>query len=329
MQKRKLRYLTADDVRRSLPMIDAIAAMREAFVHLSSRQAIVPQRIHTEIHEHSATALFMPVYLSYTGKIGLKFVTVSEDNPSRGLPLIHATVLVADASSGVPLAVMDGSYLTALRTGAASGLATDLLARPDARCAAIFGAGTQGRTQLEAVCAVRKIEHAFVIDIDHDRAQTFAREMSEYLSIEVDVVDVAEALRAADVICTATTSAVPVFAHNQLKVGVHINGVGSYKPDQAEIPTDTIAGSKLVVDSKEGCLREAGDIILPLNKGTINEAHIHGEIGQIVAGERPGRESDTEITVFKSVGNAVQDLAAADRVLARASELGLGSEIEL
>ncbi len=325
----RIRFLSREDVRQALGMNEAISLMREAFIALSEGQATVPLRLNVPLPEYNGRVLFMPVYLPATGHIGLKVVTVHPDNPARGLPFIHALVMVTDAATGRPVAVMDGEYLTALRTGAGSGLATDLLARPDAEVAAIFGAGVQGRTQLEAVCAVRPIGRAYIFSRSRDHAATFAQEMSTRLALDVQVADDPETLGQADVVCTATTSLAPVFCHRHLKAGVHINGIGSYRPDMAEIPPETVLAAKVVVDHRPACLAEAGDLIQLLERGLITENHIHAELGEIAAGRQAGRTSEDEVTFFKSVGNAVQDLAAASHVVAVAKARGLGMEVTL
>jgi len=234
-----------------------------------------------------------------------------------------STTLAPDARSRF----MEGERLTAIRTAAAAGLATELLARRDASVAAIFGVGNQGRTQLEAVCAVRPIRQAFVFDPDLPRAAAFCCEMSGKLSIAVAVADSPRVLMDANVICTATTSPTPVFAHTDVKRGAHINAIGAYKPAEREIPEETVCASKVVVDQRAACLAEAGDILIPLKRGLITVEHIHAEIGEVAAGLKPGRLSADEITLFKSVGNAVQDAAAASRVLENATRLGLGTEV--
>ncbi|MCY3021026.1 MAG: hypothetical protein NTW87_18585 [Planctomycetota bacterium] len=323
-----LRFLSGADVDRALSMEQAIAAMREAFIQLSTGQAVAPLRAKTEIPSHNGTALYMPAYVPAHEVFGVKVVSLFKDNPAAGLPLIHALVMVFDAHNGRPVAVMDGERLTALRTGAASGLATDLLARRTAEIAAIFGAGTQARTQLRAVCAVRPIKQAYVFDKDRSRAEGFCREMNRTLSIPVVVADSQELLGRADVVCTATTSSTPVFRHGDLKPGAHINAVGAYKPTEREIPGETVRAATVVVDQRDACLAEAGDIAMPLKQGLITAGHIHAEIGEIAAKQKPGRTSDSEITLFKSVGNAVQDLAAASRILANARTMGLGTEVQ-
>lgn len=324
-----IRILSREDVRQALDMKQAIALMRPAFIALSGGRAVAPVRATLSIPQHEARALFMPVYLPDLAQIGLKVVTVHPHNAAQGLPFIHALVMVTDAATGRPLAVMDGEHLTALRTGAGAGLATDLLARPDAAVVALFGAGVQARTQLEAVCAVRPIRRAYVFNRSRDHADAFAREMSARLALDVQVADDPAVLQEADVVCTATTSLAPVFAHAHLKPGVHINGIGSYRPDMAEIPPETVLAATVVVDHRPACLAEAGDLLQPLARGLITEAHIHAELGEVAAGRKTGRTADDEITFFKSVGNAVQDLAVGSHVVAVAAARNLGTEATL
>jgi alanine dehydrogenase len=326
----KLRIFSSNDIRQALSMHQAIEAMKGAFAQLSTSQADVPLRAVLDVPRHNGVTLFMPGYLAADDHMAVKVVSVFDDNPARGLPLIHALVVVVDATTGAPAAVMDGTYLTALRTGAASGAATDLLARQDARTAAIFGAGVQGRTQLEAVCAVRPIQETWVYDLSPERATAFADEMSQRLSLPVRVAArPTEAVRQADVICTATTSSSPVFQDGDVQPGAHINAVGAYTPQTQEIPPETVLRAKVVIDHHESSMAEAGDLLIPLGQGLMTEDHIYAELGEIAAGIKPGRASPEEITLFKSVGVAVQDVAAASAVLAAAQRLGLGTQAEL
>jgi alanine dehydrogenase len=329
----KLRILSGADVRQAITMAEAIEAVREAYIQLSTGQAVVPLRTLVPVEKREGVTLFMPAYLAGSDTMGAKVVSVFPENPAQGLPLIHALVLVVDARTGQPAAVMDGTYLTALRTGAASGLATDLLARPDARVVAIFGAGAQARTQLEAVCTVRRIERVWLYDADPKVAAAYVKEMNQRGDPIPPRISVAgspgQAVRDADVICTATTSAKPVFEDADLKSGVHINGIGSYTPEMQEVPTATVVRARVVVDSRSASLAEAGDLILPLKQGLITEADIHGEIGEVASGRIPGRQAEDEVTFFKSVGVAVQDVAVAGWVLRRATELNLGVEMLL
>jgi ornithine cyclodeaminase len=327
----KLRVLSKQDVQQAVPMREAIKIIKGAFAQLSAGKAVVPLRTQLSVERHEGVALFMPAYLSESDDLGVKVVSVFPRNLEMGLPTIFALVVVVEASTGRPVAVMDGTYLTALRTGAASGAATDLLAREDAKVAAIFGAGAQGRTQLLAVCEVRDIERAWVYDINPQAAEMYAQEMRGKGRIPDDLrvaSSPAEAAHEADVICTATTAKTPVFADGDLKPGVHINAIGSFTPEMQEIPGETVRRARIVVGSREGCLAETGDLIIPIRKGLIAEDDIT-ELGEIVAGIRPGRKSAEEITLFKSVGNAVQDVSVARAVLTRAETLGLGIEVEL
>jgi alanine dehydrogenase len=328
----KLRVLSKQAVQRAVPMREAIEIVKGAFTQLSAGKAVVPLRTQLPVERHEGVTLFMPAYLSESDDLGVKIVSVFPRNLEMGWPTIFALVVVVDASTGRPLAVMDGTYLTALRTGAASGAATDLLAGKDARVAAIFGAGAQGRTQLLAVCEVRDIERAWVYDVNSQAAKGFVQELAGKGRIPADLrvsSSPAEAVGRADVICTATTSRMPVFADGDLKPGAHINAVGSFTPQMQEVPGQTVGRARLVVGSREACLAETGDLIIPIHKGLITEDDIYAELGEIAAGLKPGRESAEEITLFKSVGNAVQDVSVARAVLAQAETLELGVEVEL
>jgi ornithine cyclodeaminase/alanine dehydrogenase-like protein (mu-crystallin family) len=330
MTRHRLRFLSGEDVRRALPMAEAVEAMKRAFAALARGEAEMPPRTHLEVPRCQGNVLFMPCYLPGEGRLGVKVVSLFDANPGRGLPRIQAVVVVLDGTDGSPQAVIEGASLTALRTGAASGAATDLLARPDAATAAVFGAGVQGRTQLEALAAVRPIRRAWVFDADPDRAEAFAREMSETLGLVVAAARTpAEALRGADVVCTATTAKTPVFADGDLPPGAHLNAVGAYQPSAHEIPVETVERARVVVDHRASALAEAGDLLIPIQRGRFAAERIHAELGEIVLGLKAGRASDAEVTLFKSVGLAIQDLAAAAAVLDGARRLGLGTEVEL
>ncbi len=329
MKANTILYFSGDDLKSILTMENCIEAMNSAFTALSAGEASMPIRTGLEMEAENATALFMPVYLPGIRKVGVKTVTMARNNLAKGLPLIHAMIMVFDSITGMPLAVMDGEVITAMRTGAVSGLATSLLARKDASIAAVIGTGNQGETQLEAVCKVRDIRKAYVFDLQIEKANAFAAKMAQKLKIEVVTAKSAETLLKADIICTATSSNNPVFDDLHIKRGTHINGVGSYKPSMAEIPPKTIARAKVVVDQMQGCLAEAGDLIQAIQQGVITKEHIHGELGDLVSGKISSRETEDEITVFKSVGLAVQDLITADLVLKIAQEKNLGTSLLL
>jgi ornithine cyclodeaminase len=306
----------------------AIDAQRRAFVALATGQADLPSRTPVAVPAEDAVTLFMPARVA--GDLGAKIVSVYPRNPARGLPLIHGVVVLIDAGTGRPTAVMDASYLTALRTGAVSGLATDLLASPEARTAAILGAGPQAATQLLAVCAVRPIRQVWVFSRDPGHVAAFiARLQPEVPAQLLAAASATEAVRDADVVCAATTSATPVFDGRVLRAGAHVNGVGSYTLDVQEVDTETVRrAGRVFVDCRAAALAEAGDVVLPLRAGVIAEAELV-ELGAVAAGQCPGRTAGDQITFFKSVGIAVQDVAIGAEVLRRARESGLGTEIEL
>ena len=327
---KNFRVFSADDVRSALPMAEAVEAMKGAFRELSAGEATVPLRTHITMHNPESDALVMSCYSPRLKRVGVKFLTLHPENTSKGLPFIQASVLIADAENGRPLALMNGGALTAIRTGAASGAATDMLARKDAKRAAIFGSGIQAATQLEAVCAVRKIRTAVVFDVDPARAASYAERMGKKLGIEiVPVSDAKAALRGADIVCTATTSKTPVFRDLDVAPGTHINAIGVYKPHEREIPPETVARAYVVVDERHAAWEESGELVLARDEGLIDESHVRAELGEVVAGKRPGRTSPGQVTLFKSVGVANQDLAAAQAVLVRGTELGLGTEVQL
>lgn len=326
--------LTRRDVYELVPMSDAIELVKRAFRDLSGGMAHAPLRTPIEIPDAHGTTLFMPAFVPSLQGLGLKVVSVFPDNPARyGKPTIHAAVLTVSPETGEPNALLDGTYLTALRTGAASGAATDLLARPDARTLLVIGAGAQGPTQAWAVLCVRPIETIYVFDRNSQASESFAdrlRELVPDLRARVEVVEHLEAvLPHVDVICTATTARSPLFPDSLVPDGVHINAIGAFTPEMQEIPPETVARAYVVVDSVPAALAEAGDLIKPLQTGVIGEEHIRTELGEIVAGTKPGRTSPQQITLFKSVGNAVQDLAVAAEAVRRALAIGRGQQVTL
>ena len=325
--------LTRKDVEKVLTMKDAIAAVEEGFRQLALGNVIMPQRTAIRISEHHGIHLGMPAYVGGAGdggSLALKVVTVYPDNPSKfGLPTTIGTLLLNDPRTGALIAIMDAGFLTAMRTGAVSGVATRYLAREDARTVGIFGAGVQARTQLMAMCEVRPIARALVCDPVQEGREKFASEMSELLSIPVEPTDDPRACVDSDIVVAASSSAEPIFDGSWLAAGTHVNGIGSHSPNTRELDTVAIQRSKVVPDLVDACLVEAGDLILPIEEGVITQDHIHASLGEVVAGLKPGRESDGEITLFKSVGLAVQDAATAAQVYDLARAAGVGVEIEV
>ena len=318
----KVRILTANDVKKALPMPKAIEAMKQAFGQLSAGQTTMPLR--GRIATDKGVTLLMPAYLHQSRDLGIKVVSIYTGNPSLGLPTTAGTVLVLDPQTGLPLAFMEANSLTAIRTGATGGLAADILARKNARTVALFGAGIQARTQLQAVLTVRPIQEVNLFDISQAAAKGLADEVVTWPNPPVVnvVSSPGEAVQDVDVVIAATTSETPVFDGNDLKPGTHVTAVGSFSPDVQEIDEVTVRRSRIVVDFRQACLEEAGDLIVP-------KATIDAEIGEIINGDKPGRQSEEEITFFKTVGVAVQDSVASAAVLARAEKEDLGTIIDM
>jgi ornithine cyclodeaminase len=328
----ELLVLNTREVQQALPMKQAIDAMIEAFIQLSNDSSEVPLRSRIQLTDVDGVSLFMPAYLRRTQDLGMKIVSVFPKNPELDLPTIHALVIAIDPQTGRPLALLEGAALTAIRTGAASGAATELLARSDAKIAAIFGSGAQARTQLEAICTARDIEHAWIYSLDPPAADRLIADLAGVGPIPSSLQradNPRQAVQEADVICTATTSLKPVFDGADLKPGVHINAIGSFTPEMQEIDASTMASAYIVLDSRQAVLSESGDVLIPLADGTLTEANLQVELGQIASGAEPGRTSDTQITLFKSVGVAVQDAIAASRAVQNAQAEGLGNTIQL
>lgn len=324
--------LNAEQVREALPMAAAIEAMKQAFAAMAEGRAHVPLRASLSVPPHDGTTLVMPAFLEDqgAGALTVKVVSLFPPNVGRGLPLIHAAVLVLEETTGRAKALLEGGTLTAIRTGAASGAATDLLARRETSTVAILGSGVQARTQLEAVCTVRSIDTVRVYSPTADHSERFAEEVRGQGPIPKDVrraESAAEAVSDADIICAASTSVTPVFDDEDLKPGVHINAVGSFQPHVVETPVETILRALVVVDDRDAALEETGDLIQPIRKGIYSRERIHADLGEIVLGRAAGRTSDDQVTFFKSVGLAVQDAAAARVVLRDAEQRGLGQRV--
>lgn len=304
-------HFDSADIQAKVPMAVAIGLMKEAFLQLSEKQAIIPIRIAIESEQKKGTALFMPSYSPLWQLFGLKMVSVFPEN-SMGMPVIQGKMLVMSSLDGLPLALLDSAAVTTIRTGAASGLATDLLANQDAATLAIFGTGTQAWSQAEGVLSVRKIAQIVVRGTSKEKESSFCRMVSKKFQVECRPINDPDDLKRADIICTATTSTDPLFTLDMIQPGVHINGIGSFKPTMREIGSDVIKGCRLIVDQREAVLAEAGDVMIPLSEGAITLNAIHAELGEIIAQTKEGRTSSNQITVFKSVGNAIQDLAIAN-----------------
>jgi ornithine cyclodeaminase/alanine dehydrogenase-like protein (mu-crystallin family) len=325
--------LSRQDLKRLVSMRDAIDLVKIAFRDLSAGHAVVPLRTSLEVKPGSATTLLMPAYLPDVPALGLKAISIFQENARRGLPIGNAMVCMIDPETGVPAALLNGAYLTALRTGAVSGASAELMAREDARHLVIIGAGTQGVTQAAAVCASRPIERVTVVYRHESSWQRYreaiAADWPDLLDRLEGTTDAEAAVRAADIVCVATTSRTPVFEDAWIKPGTHVSGVGSFTPQMQEVPAPFVVRARVVVDMKEHALEEAGDLIIPIREGLLRADDILGELGELVAGTLTARTSELDVTFFKSVGNEVQDIAVAHVAVSRAMEQGVGQEIDL
>lgn len=327
MESKKFLYLSRKSVEQILTMKDTIDLMEKAFTQLSRGKAKVPVRMNMSISEDRDCSLIMPVCLNEEGTMGIKWVSINNKNPARGLPLIHAMVLLFDLETGAPLALLDGEYITAMRTGAASGLATRLVANKNAEVLALFGAGVQAKYQLEATRSVLSLKKVLLFNRDQTKGQKFAEEMTALFGIEVSRSERPEELKEADIICTATNSSTPVFSAANVGPAVHINGVGSYNRSMREVPNEIVEKAQIIVDHRLSAFKEAGDLaILKNSESWKNESRIL-ELGELCGNPKLIESNFQGITFFKSVGNAVQDLVTATHVYHLAVERGLGQEL--
>jgi ornithine cyclodeaminase/alanine dehydrogenase-like protein (mu-crystallin family) len=321
--------LNKEEIYKALVWGEVLDAIQDGFVSLSTGKASVPLRGHLKLPEQEGLVLTMPGYDGEEG-LAVKTVNVFNRNPEKGLPTIFGLVTLFDSNTGQPLAIFDGATLTAIRTGAASGVVTRLLANPDASVLAIFGAGVQAETQFYAIAAARNLKEVRIYDKSPQKAVALATRLTLQTGMLISgVATPQDALQEADIVATATTSTKPVFEDSMVEAGTHINGIGSFTPQMREVPGETVARALLVIDSLEGCLSEAGDVLIPMQEGLIDESHIAAEIGEIAAGKKPGRASREQITFFKSVGNAIQDVALARYLYRKALASSLGTIVNL
>ena len=313
-----------------LTMRELIPLMERTLAAFSTGAAVQPLRPVIPVDAHRGFLGVMPAYLVTQEAIGLKAVSVYPGNPARGLPSHLATILLVDAETGALLAVMDGRLVTEMRTAAVSAAVTARLAGRAVRELALLGAGVQARSHLHALREVAPLAGVRVWSRTRDAAERFAAEMHERLGLQVVAVrSPHDAVRGADVVCTVTSSTTPVLEGRWLEPGIHVNAVGAARPDWRELDVDAVARSRLFVDSRASVVAEAGDLVVPLQAGELAAAHIQAEVGEVFAGTHPGRTHPDEITLFESVGLAVEDVAAAKLAYERALARGIGDEISL
>ncbi|MBJ8016676.1 ornithine cyclodeaminase family protein [Bacillus cereus group sp. N34] len=322
--------ISANEQRNLVNMKEVIEYAALALKEFSAERTITPIRGSLPFAKEQNTALIMPSVAEGLEALGLKVVTVAPHNKKIGKKTINGIVMLSDFKTGEPLALLEGSYLTMIRTGALSGVATKHLARHNAKNLCIIGTGEQAKGIAEAVLAVRDIEKIILYNRTEEKAYAFAQYIQEKLGKPAYVyTNPNEAISEADIIITTTNASTPVFSE-KLQKGVHINAVGSFRPSMQELPSHAIANAnKVVVESKEAALEETGDLQVPIKEGLFEASDIHAELGQIISGEKAGRENDEEITIFKSVGLAVVDIIVAKYLYEKAVECGMGTTIQL
>src|SRR5258707_8680305 len=318
-----VRILDERDVRRLLPMSECIDVMADALASLARDELHNPLRFVVGPPAAPTLMGLMPAHRSAPAPLyALKTVVIAPANAALGLDLHQGFVALFDGDTGETRAIMNAGGITAVRTAAVTGVATRLLAREDARTLAILGAGIQGKANLEAMRAVRDFDRVFAW------SRTPGRAAAELDGVE-EVATVEEALRDADVVVTATSAPEPILRREWLKAGAHVNAVGSSIPTTPELDTQTMADAALFVDRRESTVNEAGDFLFPQREGAVGPDHIRAEIGELLIGAAEGRRSEDELTVFKSLGLAVEDLAAAEHVLRRAEAEDVGAVVSL
>ena len=325
----KVLFVNESGVRRLLPMDVCVPLMREALTALSRGDVVMPLRSLVRLPDRSGLLGLMPGYLGAPQSFGIKVVTVMPGNHGTPYDSHQGVVMLFGVNHGEPLAILDASAITAIRTAAASAAATDALARADAGDLALIGSGTQARTHLAAMRSVRSLRRVRVWSRSRENADRFAREETSNVGVRIEPVAAPEdAVQGADLVCSTTASREPVLRGAWLAPGAHVNAVGACFPASRELDTEAVVRSRFFTDCRESCLQESGDFLIPRSEGALHEEHLLGEIGEVLLGTVRGRTSPEDITVYESLGVAVEDLAAAHAIHQRAVETGEGQWLE-
>ncbi|WP_025729163.1 ornithine cyclodeaminase family protein [Atopobacter phocae] len=327
--------LTKEDIQKCFSMTDAIRAAKESLKIYTAGDANVPLRTNLNVEKFNGQSLYMPAVSSgEQSALGVKIVSVYPDNIQKNLPSVPATMVALDPETGIVSAILDGTYLTQLRTAAVQGAATEELSNTNAKIGALIGTGGQGYQQAIAMMTARELTELRVFDIDFDRAQQFAKElaldMQGVFQTKIKAVKTSkEAVLEADIVTTVTTSKVNTFDADDLKPGVHVNGMGAYTPDMLELPSKLLTEANAVIfDTKDGVLAEAGDIQAPIKEGLMTAEDYTGELGELLLDKIEGRTSEQDVTVFKSVGSAVLDIVTAQQIIEKAMQQNIGTTID-
>ncbi|MFC2008874.1 alanine dehydrogenase [Chloroflexota bacterium] len=325
---RKVRLINMAEVEQTLSMTEVLKLVEQAFMERGKGRAQMPPKSYIFFSRHNGDLRVMPAYLEELNEPGVKLVNVHPDNPAKhGIPTVLATILLFDPDTGTPVCIMDGTFVTTMRTAAASGVAVKYLARKDSRVLGVVGAGGQSLRQVEAINEVLKLEQVKVFDVAESRANELARTIEQRFGLSAKGVSSAEEVaKGSDVIVTVTPSSTPVVHDSWVGAGTHISAIGADAAGKEELEPALLKRAKIVVDDWEQA-SHSGEINVPVAKGVLTHADIHADIGEVVAGQKKGRTSETEITVFDSTGLAIQDVITAWHAYRVAMEKGLGSEI--
>lgn len=314
-------------------MKDVIDAVEEGFRALARGEAYVPDRFRLDVPDQNGIVLEMPAYLNSRGAeqsaLGTKIVSVFERNRARGLDSIQGVFLLLDSETGAPLSLMDGRFITAIRTAATSAVATKYMASPGSKRLAVFGAGVQARFHIDAMIEIAEIERVMIVSRNAEKARALADVVRESHKLPCEVVQAEQAAATANLICTCTSSPAPLFDGKLLTPGTHINAVGAFTPSTRELDSETVRRARVILDAESAAGREAGEILIPIAEGMINHEHVKGMLADVVSGKVAGRASLDEITLFKSCGFAIEDLVTARLANARAKTQSVGIEAPL
>jgi ornithine cyclodeaminase/alanine dehydrogenase-like protein (mu-crystallin family) len=323
-----LLIIRAAEVRDLLPMTESIEVMDRAMRAFSAGEVNTPSRIIAPLNGGKGYFFLMPGEMQSPAFHGAKIIGLYPDNPAQGRPAVQGFVTLFDHTSGAPVALVDGAGITAIRTAAASALATRELSRKDATSHGIFGAGVQAASHLDSVSTIRDIEKVLVWGRDYDKARQFAQKHRQRTGMMISAVEDPAAAAACDIVSLVTNASKPVLRGEWLRAGAHLNLVGAHEPHDREADSEALVKSAIYVDTRQGALSEAGDILIPISEGKISEKDIIGEIGDVLLGNAPGRQDRQQITLYKSLGIVAQDLFAAEHVLSKARKAGKGTLVE-
>jgi len=319
--------LSRDDMKRVLDVHELFDALKQGFEMLAAGQWKAPLRTVIEMPKHDGISLFMPAYCEGLGSAGMKLVTVMSGNPARNLPLIHSDYMYVSAETGQVLSLMDAEVLTGMRTAATSALVTDLIGKSGGRTMAIFGTGIQAWWHVSAFVKLFSMGEVLVFGLTPELAEPFAVRIERELRVPARRAVMPE-LKRAEIICTCTTNTEPLFEYKDLRTNAHIVAMGAYRPNTREIGSDVVSKATVIVDTYEGALNEAGEIVMPLNEGVIRRDHLYAAIHELVTGAKEAPD-ENNLTLFKSLGMALEDLVAADLAYKKAKEKGIGTEVKV